>query len=138
MEKAILEQYREIQREIAQLEKQIDRLEILARSPRISQLTGMPRAGRVTDGMDVVAKIEDLRGQYYAKLSQFLELQSMAENIMEGLGHEERTIVRYKYIDGLTNAGIAERVSWSESTVKRRLRAAMKKLKGDTKDGKLL
>ncbi len=38
----------------------------------------------------------------------------------------------------IPNGGIAKRVSWSESTVKRRLRAAMKKLKGDIKDGKLL
>lgn len=134
MGKAVLQQYRAIQQEITQLEKQIDRLEMLARSPRISDLSGMPRSGRVTDGMDVVAKIEDLRAQYYAKLSQFLELQGMAENIMEGLGYEERTIVRYKYIDGLTNATIAERVHWSERTVRRRLKAAMKKLKGGKND----
>ena len=133
MEQAILEQYREIQREIAQLERQIDRLEMLAQSPRIANITGMPRSGRVSDGMDVVAKIEDLRDQYYLKLSQFLELQNMAESIMERLGHEERTIIRYKYIDGLTNASIADKVKWSESTVKRRLRAAMKKMKGENK-----
>lgn len=131
MDAEILKQYREIQGEIAQLEKQIDRLEMLARSPRISHLTGMPRAGRVSDGMDIVAKIEDLRAQYYAKLSQFLELQQMAERIMEGLGHEERTIVRYKYIDGLTNMDIADKVNWSTATVKRRLKAAMKKMKGE-------
>lgn len=131
MEREILSQYRAIQKEIAQLEKQIDRLEMLARSPRISHLTGMPRAGRVSDGMDIVAKIEDLRAQYYTKLSQFLELQSMAERVMDGLGHEERTIVRYKYIDGLTIADIARRVNYSEKTIKRRLSAAMKKLKGE-------
>lgn len=133
MEQAILEQYREIQHEIAQLEKQIDRLELLAQSPRITNLTGMPRSGRVSDGMDIVVKIEDLRDQYYCKLSQFLELQQTAEKIMERLGHEERTIVRYKYIDGLSNASIADKVKWSESTVKRRLRAAMRKMKGETK-----
>ena len=131
MDKEILSQYRAIQKEIAQLEKQIDRLEALARSPRISHLTGMPRAGRVSDGMGIVAKIEDLRAQYYAKLSQFLELQSITESIISGLGHEERIIVRYKYIDGLTIADIARRVNYSEKTIKRRLSAAMKKLKGE-------
>ena len=129
----ILNEYRAIQKEIAQLEKQIDRLEALARSPRISQLTGMPRGGRVTDGMDIIVKIEDLRTQYYYKLSQFLDLQSMAENIMDALNHEERTIVRYKYIDGLSNQNIADKVNWSRATVKRRLNAAMKKIKGEIK-----
>lgn len=124
----LLSQYKAIQAEIAQLEKQIDRLEVLARSPRVSNLSGMPRAGRVTDGMDIVAQIEDLKAEYYVKISEFLELQKNAERAMNALGHEERVIIRYKYIDGLQNADIAGRVGWSESTIKRRIKRALQKL----------
>lgn len=131
MDEKTLVQYREIQREIAQIEKQIDRLENLAKSPRISNITGMPRAGRVSDGMDIVAKIEDLKTDYYAKLSQFLELQKVAEKIIAGLDPDARIIIRYKYIDGFTNDKIADRVGWSQSTVKRRIKSAMEKMKGE-------
>ena len=131
MEEKTLAQYQDIQQEIEQLERQIDRLEALAHSPRISNLTGMPRAGRVSDGMDIVAKIGDLKTLYYDKLGKLLEMQETTEFNIGGLDPEERVVIRYKYIDGLTNDKIADRVISSQSTIKRRLKAAREKLKGE-------
>lgn len=124
----VLEEYKSIQKEIKQLEEQIERLESLATSPRVSDYSGLPRSGRVSDGMDVMAKICDLITEYYEKLGRFLELQEAVEKTLEGLSCEERVIIRYKYIDGLKNVDIADKVAYSESTIKRRIRAALDRL----------
>ena len=123
---SVLKEYRMIQHEIMQLERQIDKLELLATVPRTSNLSGMPRSGRTTDGMDIVAKIVDMKEKYYAKLGRLLEIRDEAEDLLAQLGNEERVIIRYKYIDGMSNAKIAERINYSEATVKRRIKRAMK------------
>lgn len=128
--KTILNNYQVLIAEIEQLEQQIDRLQMLAQSPRVSNLTGMPRAGRTTDGMDIVAKIEDLQTQYYAKIGELLEMQGEIEALMAKLDNEERVAIRYKYMDRLKNYEIADKMKYSESTIKRRIWAAMEKMGG--------
>ena len=125
----VIQEYRALQKEITRIEKQIDDLEALAQSPRVANLSGMPRSGRVSDGMEIVAKIVDLLDQYYVKLWRLLCLRDDAEKELEKMGIEERTIVGYKYIDGLKREEIANRVSLSESTVKRRIKNAMERVK---------
>jgi len=56
------------------------------------------------------------------------QLQEAVEKTLEGLSCEERVIIRYKYIDGLRNVDIADKVAYSERTIKRRIRAALDKL----------
>ena len=124
----VIQEYRALQKEITRIEKQIDDLEALAQSPRVSNLSGMPRSGRVSDGMEIVAKIADLRDQYYLKLGRLLDLRADAEKELEKMGREERVIVGYKYIDGLNREEIARRVAYSESTVKRRIKNAMERV----------
>ena len=124
----VIQEYRALQKEITRIEKQIDDLEALAQSPRVSNLSGMPRSGRVSDGMEIVAKIADLRDQYYLKLGRLLDLRADAEKELEKMGREERVIVGYKYIDGLKREEIARRVAYSESTVKRRIKNAMERV----------
>lgn len=123
-----MDEYRSIQKEIKQLEEQIERLEELVTSPRVSDHSGLPRSGRVSDGMDVVAKVCDLITEYYEKLGRFIELQEAVEKTLEGLSCEERVIIRYKYIDGLRNVDIAEKMAYCERTIKRRIRSALEKL----------
>lgn len=125
-----LARYQFLKMEIEQLDEQIERLEALATSPRISNYSGMPRGGQVTDGMDIVAKIADLKDLYYFRIGEFLDVQAQAEKELEQLGIEERVVVRYKYIDGMRNADIAERIHYSEATIKRRIKSAREKLEG--------
>ena len=124
----VLEEYRSIQAEIRRIERKIDELEALVTVPRISALTGMPRGGKRADFSDVVTKIEDLKTMYYAKLGRLLEIQAEAERLLEQMGSEERLIIGYKYIDGLSNMDISQRVKYSQSTIKRRIKNAMKKI----------
>ena len=127
----VLQEYRILQKEITQIEAQIDKLDALAQSPRIANITGMPRSGRVSDGMDIAAKIADLRDKYYAKLGRLIEIRNDAEKILESMGIEERVIIRYRYIDGLSVKNVAELIPASESTVKRRIKNAMEGMKND-------
>lgn len=122
-----LMEYQSIQAEIAQIESEIDRLEAIKNSPRISHLTGLPRSGRVTDGMDIIARIDELITAYYRCLGALLALQETAEKQLAELGREERVVIRYKYVDGLRNRDIADRLNYSESTIKRRIKSAMQK-----------
>lgn len=124
----VLQEYRTLQKEITQIEAQIDKLDALAQSPRIANITGMPRSGRVSDGMDIAAKIADLRDKYYAKLGRLIDIRDDAEKNLESMGIEERVIIRYRYIDGLSRKDIAQRLFVSESTVKRRIKNAMRRL----------
>jgi len=122
-----LMEYQSIQAEISQIESEIDRLEAIKNSPRISHLTGLPRSGRVTDGMDIIARIDELITAYYRCLGALLALQEEAERQLAELGREERVVIRYKYVDGLRNRDIADRLNYSESTIKRRIKSAMQK-----------
>jgi len=122
-----LMEYQSIQAEISQIESEIDRLEAIKNSPRISHLTGLPRSGRVTDGMDIIARIDELITAYYRCLGALLALQEEAERQLAELGREERVVIRYKYVGGLRNRDIADRLNYSESTIKRRIKSAMQK-----------
>lgn len=124
----ILTKYRDIQNEIKQIEGKIDKLEALARSPRISALTGLPRGSKKRDLSDIVAKIDELLDLYYLKLGQLLDMQAAAEKALEEMGIEERVVIRYKYIDGLSNVAITDRVHYSTSTIRRRIMDAMERL----------
>lgn len=126
-----LSRYRALSHEISQLKKEIERLDLLIKAPRISHLTGMPRSGRVSDGMDIAAKVADMRDEYYLKLSELLEMQSRIEGLINSLEGEERIVIRYKYIDGLNNFDISEQMNYSERTIKRRLQSALRRLKGN-------
>ena len=126
-----IKEYKSIQAEITQIESEIDRLESIKNSPRISHLTGMPRSGRVTDGMDIIARIDELITAYYRCLGALLELQAEVEKQLAALGREERVVIRYKYVDGMRNRDIADKMNYSESTIKRRIKAAMQKQEDD-------
>ena len=124
----VLKEYRAIQKEIKQLNDKIKELEAIAEVPPVSNLSGMPRSGRVTDGMDIMAKVMDLKAMYERKKRQLLDMTKGAEEEIETLGSEERLIVRYRFIDGLSVRATAKKAYCSAETVKRRTRSAMEKL----------
>ena len=132
----IIVEYRNIQDEIHRLERKIDELEALAASPRVSALTGMPRGGKKTDLSDIVSKIADLREMYYENLGRLLDMQAAAERAIKQIeDREERVIIGYKYIDGLSSQDIAGNVSWSRATIDRRIKSAMEHIKEREKHG---
>lgn len=128
---SVIKEFRSIQKEIKQLDEKIKELEALAAVPASSNLSGMPRSGRVTDGMDIMARVMDLKAMYARKKQQLLDMTKGAEAEIETLGSEERLIIRYRFIDGLSVRATARKAYCSPETVKRRTRAAMEKLEAN-------
>lgn len=128
---SLFEQYQAIKIEIKQIERQIKRMDELINAPRISNLTGMPRSGKVSDGMDMVAKAADLKKTYEEKKAHLLDLQKMAEDAINDLAPDERVIMRCKYFEGEPNWKVGISANCSPRTVNRRVASALQKLKGD-------
>lgn len=126
--KFLLESYRAICAEAEQLKRQIARLEELMDAPRVSNLTGMPRSGKVSDGMDMVAQLADLKCVYQRALLHSLQLQAEVEKSIATLTPEERLYIRAQYIDGKKPRKIAEEQHYCEKTIRRKIDKAVKKL----------
>ena len=106
-----LGEYRAIKREAAQIEEQ---LQMLTGAPSGTQLDGMPRGSGVGDPVGrIVAQRGALTERYEAKLAELLAAQRHVEELIETLEPTERTLLRHRYIEGMTWEGVCVAVGYS-------------------------
>lgn len=97
-----LNSYTDIVNELRQLEDHMAALQdrIL---PGGKAMDGMPRStGGGGDLSGIVAERLELLDRYHAKIAELHKAQLEIEEMIEGLGPLERTLVRAKYIEGHT------------------------------------
>ena len=102
MDRETLAKYQMRQKEIVQLEEQIEALQSKLTSPGIAKYNGMPggRGGAGDPIGDGVAALEALCGRYSRKLKELCDQQQEIEDAIETLDDELQTIMRYRYISG--------------------------------------
>lgn len=103
MTKDRLRKYRDLHRELRQIEEKIEVMESALYSPKIPRMTGMPASP--TNGSskeDLAAKHLELLDYYKRKQQELYTEQLEIETSIESLPYRERTLLRLYYIDGLT------------------------------------
>lgn len=103
MTKEHLRSYRDLRRELKQIEGKVEAIEATLYSPKIPRLTGMPSApGGGNTKEDLAAKHLELLEYYNGKKAELAAEQLAIEKAIEVLPYRERTLLRLYYIDGLT------------------------------------
>ena len=134
MEKADLQNYRALVREIRQLAEQLVTLETSMYFPKVPHLTQSPvQNGKGCDMADIIARHIELEAQYRDSLARKAAQQLAIERAMDSLEDPaERMVMRYRYIEGRGwNFIIAElaALGYSERQVYRLHGFALLKLK---------
>lgn len=115
MTKEQLRKYGAIRRERAQIERMIAELEAVTVAPGAPRIDGMPRnPSPGTDAIaNLVARRDELRRRYSAKLEELTEAQLAIEAAIDSLETTERTLMRCHYIEGLTWEEVSVRIGYS-------------------------
>lgn len=83
-------------------------------APKGQNLDGMPRSPGGGDPLlSVVAHHIALQERYQAKLAELAEAQTRVEDLIETLEPVERTLFRYRYIEGLTWEEVCVAIGYS-------------------------
>ncbi len=102
MTKERLRNYKNIRREVTQLQELICQLRVDIAAPRSQQLTGMPhgssRAGSAIE--TAVERLVELEDLYTAKLKTLVDEQLAVEAAISSLEPAERQLMRARYIEG--------------------------------------
>lgn len=101
-------------REREQLEQELQTLESSMTSPRIQAMDGMPRGSGGGDPIaGLMVKFIELQEQYKYKLQQLVEAQTEVEELIKDLEPTERTLLRFRYIEGLVWEEVCVRMGYS-------------------------
>lgn len=110
MTKEELKQYRYLGMELERLDDTIARLQSEIESPKCQIITDMPRGGVPPTMEDKIAKLLDIQALYNRQWDKLIDLRRQIEQaIVSVKDSRERTLLGYRYIDGL---------SWEEICVK--------------------
>ena len=133
MTKERLREYRDLHRELKQIEEKVETMESTLYSPKIPRITGMPSAaGNGNSKEDLAAKHIELL-DYYRKKQQELYTEQLAiEKAIESLDGVERTLMRYRYIEGLTWDEICDKMHYGWNSVHRIHGRALSKMRKET------
>lgn len=113
MTKERLRKYRDLCRELRQIEEKIESMESALYSPKIPRITGMPSAaGNGNSKEDLAAKHIELLDYYKCKKYELYTEQLAIEKAIESLPYRERTLLRLYYIDGLTWEEVCVKMSY--------------------------
>ena len=130
MTKERLRTYRDLRRELRQIERKVEAIEASLYSPKIPRLTGMPAApGGGNAKEDMVAEHLELLDHYKAKKAELAAEQLAIEKAIDSLPYRERTMLRLYYIDGLTWEDVCVQMSYSWKWVHQIHSDALQKLK---------
>ena len=113
-----LYRYLDLKRERDQIAEELRTAEGTATSPSSPNLDGMPRASGYGDAMvGRVSEIINLRELYERKRDEISDAMLAIENAIEGLEPVERTLLRYRYIYGMTweQVSVAMNYSWRQT-----------------------
>lgn len=141
MDKEKLQTYRAMQRERRQLRDKLEEIETELYSLPAQQLTGMPAAppkpGSTLEAAVAAhsESLEALRIRYIALLARIEAKLLEIEQAIEVLDPDARTLLRYRYIDGLKWEEICVKMNYSWRSVHRLHAAALIRLKEGEKHG---
>ena len=113
-----LYRYLDLKRERDQIAEELRTAEGTATSPSSPNLDGMPRASGYGDAMvGRVSEIISLREMYERKRDEISDAMLAIEDAIEGLEPVERTLLRYRYIYGMTweQVSVAMNYSWRQT-----------------------
>ena len=130
MTKERLRQYRALNRERQQIRDRMEALEAAMYYPKPQRLTGMPSGHGGSDQMAaMVASHAELEEKYKQLLAE-LDAELLAiETAIETLDPTARTLLRYRYIDGLKWEEVCVRMNYSWNRTHAIHAEALKQLK---------
>ena len=132
MTKERLRKYRDLLKELEQIEQKVETLESALCSPKIQRITGMPSApsgGNAKE--DLAIKHLELLEYYQEKKASLMGEQLAIEMAIEALDYRDRTVLRLYYIEGLTWEQVCVLVNYSWRQVHNIHSAALMKLAED-------
>ncbi len=137
MTKEELRSYRGIKREAIQIRHLLDELESAMTSPKTSKFDSTPRGGTPNGNAleRMTERHEELLSRYNAKLDELIRAQLEIEDAIRALPECERTLIRFKYIQGMTWERICIEMSYEWAQTHRIHARALQMLRGndDTK-----
>lgn len=132
MTKEFLKEHIKKIKEMEELQNELDNLYITLRSPVITGLPGAHSAEPDKIG-NVVAKIQEKEVRLIARLDMIIEEEREIEKTIEELDPLERTIMRYRYIQGIEWEEICVKMHYSWQHLHRTHRNILEKIKDETK-----
>lgn len=128
MDKQAFQQYRQLCREIRELEAEKEAL-AAGNLPASWPLGGLKGKGRHTDTVgEAAAQLWQLAQLLAQRLNQLVALRNEIEKTIEALQPEERRLLRLYYIDGLNWEQVAERLDYSTRQINRKQQQIMQQL----------
>ena len=125
-----LRNYTSLKKELEQINERIQELEHAKYSISSPTWSDMPTGGHGDHDKigAMLTRIEEQTEMYWDKYKELLEIQSDIERKIEKLEPIERTVMRYKYLEGKTFEDIADIINYSFMTVRRIHKKSIKKL----------
>ena len=115
MTKEQLKRYRSMELERWQLRELLARMEAEMYAPKVQQLTGMPSAPSKTDHrMDALVERHDaLRAKYWHLVDALTVQLGEIEAAIDVLPPLERTLIRARYVEGLSWEAVCVKIGYS-------------------------
>lgn len=131
MTKEELRGYRDLKREAKYLEETIERIEAEIYAPRTTRLDKLPGAQSNGTGPTerLALKHMELLDLYRAKLVELRAGQLEVEKAIEPLPTDERMLMRYRYLEGLTWEEVAVEMGYTWRHVHRIHARALERVK---------
>lgn len=127
--KAKLHRYGSMKEEARQIKEQIDTLEAAMYAPKVASPNAAPGGGGVGDPTaELVARHLDLLERYRLQLLRLTVEQIDVEVMLEDLEPLERTLMRHRYLEGLTWEEVCVAISYSWQQTHRIHRRALERL----------
>lgn len=112
-----LKSYQALNQSINQKLDELSRLRALAEKST-SVLSGMPKG--FNDREEIYAKMIDLSAEIDGEIDKYVDKRAEIETVIEQVEDEKiKTILKYRYINGLTIEQTAEKMELSGKTIKR-------------------
>lgn len=107
--------YLDAKEEAKQIKEEMAMIDADTTSPGSPDMSGMPKSGGYGDPMvgKVNARIR-IAEKYHRQLEQLKRAQLEVEEMIASLPSRERRLLRYRYIDGMTWAGVSEMMAYSK------------------------
>lgn len=128
-----LRAYRSIKREREQLRQKLEEIEAALLAPKVQRLTGMPSNPTTGNPQESLAlRHIELQELYRTKMDELYYTQLKVEEAIDRLDPTLRTLLRYRYIDGLKWEEICVKMSYGWTQTHALHRIALRKLKENT------
>ncbi|MCR4442158.1 MAG: sigma factor-like helix-turn-helix DNA-binding protein [Peptococcaceae bacterium] len=127
MTKEQLRQYRYLKKEIILLEEEIEKLRASLLAP--PKPDGLPKSNYAVDRTaNTIAKIVDLEKKLQEVINDYIAVRTQIEKSIESLQSDERLIIRYRYVEGMSWEEIAVAMNYTYRHVTRMHGWALKKM----------